>query len=242
MRASAKATARVLCFTVLIAGCTTTGGRDGASQTLAEKRMREQAATFNQTIAEGAALGCVAGLVLGALVSSRGDGQRGQGMAIGCTAGAAVGGATGYYVADKQEQYASTEERLAAMTTDLRADNQRLADLIDASHQVLVADRATLRRLEKQLAEGVITRDKTRQQLAAVDDNTRYLEQTVASLKKKQQEYAMARARSQGSAQAMDAMDAEIARLERQIAALAKDLDALILQRQAFRVSAKVGG
>lgn len=236
MRAAAKATALVLCFSLLISGCVTSGGRDEASMTPAEKRMREQAATFNQTVVEGAALGCVAGMLLGALVSGRGDGHRGQGMALGCAAGAAVGGATGYYIADKQEEYASTEERLEAMTTDVRADNQRLADLIDASRQVIAADMKTIERTEKQMAEGLINRERARNQLAAVDDNARYLEQTVANLKKKQQEYTIARASSEGSAQSVAVMDSEISRLEQQISTLEKDLDGLIQRRKVSRI------
>lgn len=204
--------------------------------TPAEKRMREQAATFNQTVVEGAALGCVAGMLLGALVSGRGDGHRGQGMALGCAAGAAVGGATGYYIADKQEEYASTEERLEAMTTDVRADNQRLADLIDASRQVIAADMKTIERTEKQMAEGLINRERARNQLAAVDDNARYLEQTVANLKKKQQEYTIARASSEGSVQSVGVMDSEISRLEQQISTLEKDLDGLIQRRKVSRI------
>lgn len=234
MRVAGKITAFILGISLLLSGCATT--RDEASMTPAEKRMREQAATFNQTIAEGAALGCVAGMLIGVLASGRGGGERGRGIALGCAAGAAVGGAAGYYVADKQEEYASTEERLEAMTTDVRADNQRLADLIDASRQVIATDTKTIERLEKQIAAGQISREKARTQLADVDDNTKYLEQTVANLKKRHEEYAIARGKTQGSKQKLATMDAEISRLEQQISVLEKDLDSLVQRRKVSRI------
>ena len=94
----------------------------------------------------------------------------------------------------------------------------------------------TIERTEKQMAEGLINRERARNQLAAVDDNVRYLEQTVANLKKKQQEYTIARASSEGSAQNVAVMDSEISRLEQQISTLEKDLDGLIQRRKVSRI------
>jgi uncharacterized protein YcfJ len=218
---------------VLATACATT---DDQNLSPAEKKMHEQAATFNQTVAEGALVGCVAGTLLGILASSRNN--RGQGAVVGCAAGAAVGGATGYAVASQQESYANEEERLNAKTEEVKADNQRLAGLIDSSRQVIASDKATIENLDKQIAAGKITSDKAKVELAKVDNNIKYLTQTVANLKKRQEEYQTARDQSaQGAGpKATAAMDAEIGTLKTQIASLEKDLDGLMARRKISRV------
>ena len=217
---------------MLVTACATTGNENLSP---AEKKMREQASTFNQTMAEGALVGCLAGTIIGILASNR---HQGKGAAMGCAAGAAVGGATGYAVASQQESYANEEERLNAKIDDVKADNQRLAGLIGSSRQVIASDKATIAALDKKLAEGKITADTAKQEIAKVDNNIKYLTQTVANLKKRQEEYQTARDESAQSAGkiATKAMDAEISTLKTQIATLEKDLDGLMARRKISRV------
>ncbi len=218
---------------VLVTACATT--EDQQNLTPAEKKMREQASTFNQTMAEGALVGCIAGGILGILASNR---HQGNGAAIGCAAGAAVGGAAGYAVASQQESYANEEERLNAKIDEVKADNQRLAGLIDSSRQVIASDKATIVALDKKLAAGKITADAAKLEIAKVDNNIKYLTQTVANLKKRQEEYQTARDESAKTAgkTATKAMDAEISTLKTQIATLEKDLDGLMSRRKISRV------
>ncbi len=225
--------ALALAMALVLGGCATA---DDPNLSPAEKKMREQASTFNQTVAEGALVGCVAGTILGILASSRNN--RGQGAAIGCAAGAAVGGATGYAVASQQESYANEEERLNAKTAELKADNQRLAGLIDASRTVIASDKAEIKSLDKKIAAGKITAEKAKVEIAKVDDNIKYLTQTVANLKKRQEEYQLARDQSAKEAgpKATAAMDQEISILKTQIASLEKDLDGLMARRKISRV------
>jgi hypothetical protein len=218
---------------LVLGACATT---DDPNLTPAERKMREQAATFNQTVAEGAVVGCIAGTILGILASS--NKNRGQNAAIGCAAGAAVGGATGYAVASQQESYANEEERLDGKIAEVKADNQRLAGLVDSSRQVIASDKATIENLDKQIAAGKITADKARTDIAKVDSNIKYLTQTVANLKKRQEEYQLARdqAAKTSPTSATAAMDAEIRTLSTQIASLEKDLDSLMARRKVSRV------
>lgn len=225
--------ALALGMALLLGACTTNG--EGTARTPAEQRMREQASTFNQTVGEGALAGCIAGAIIGILASSR---HQGQGAAIGCGAGAAVGGAAGYMVASTQETYANEEARLNAMIDDLRADNQRLAGLIDSTRTVIASDKAALDTLDKQIAAKKVTASQAKAELAKVDDNITYMRQTVANLKQREQEYMTARnkAAPEVSAQKTAAVDAEIATLQTQIATLERDLDGLVTRRKISRV------
>lgn len=222
-----------LAMALMLGACTTTS--NDTARTPAEQKMREQAATFNTTIAEGAVAGCVVGAILGILASNR---NHGSGAAIGCGAGAAVGGATGYMVASTQEKYANEEARLDAMTADLKADNQRLAGLIESSRQVIASDKAAIDNLEKQVAAKKISTAQAKTELAKVDDNISYLKQTVANLKKREEEYQVARneAAAKAGTQATAEMDQEITTLQTQIASLEKDLDGLVTRRKISRV------
>ena len=217
---------------LLLGACTTTGD---TARTPAEQKMREQANTFNQTVGEGALVGCIAGAIIGILASNR---HQGNGAAIGCGAGAVAGGATGYMVASKQETYANEEARLNAMIDDLRADNQRLSGLIDSSHTVIESDKAALAALDKKIAANTITQSQAKVELAKVDDNIKYLQQTVANLKKREAEYQTARdeAAAKASAQQTAEVDAQIATLKNQIASLETDLDGLVTRRKISRV------
>lgn len=223
-----------LATALMLGACTTTGSND-ESRTPAEQKMRDQAATFNTTMAEGAVAGCVVGAIIGILASNR---NHGSGAAIGCGAGAALGGATGYMVASTQEKYANEESRLDAMTAELKADNQRLAGLVESSRQVIASDKAAIENLDKQIAEKKIGTAQARAEIAKVDDNIAYLKQTVANLKKREEEYQTARnqAAAQAGAQAAAGVDAEISTLQTQIASLEKDLDGLVTRRKISRV------
>lgn len=228
-----KGIATVVAACVFLAACATSNV-DQSTLTPAEKRLRQQADTFNQTVVEGAVAGCAVGLLVGLLAA--GNGKKGQGAAIGCAAGAAMGGATGYYVADKQEKYANEEARLDSMTDDVRKDNQRLADMITTSRQVIAEDSKTLDSLNQKIASGKITKEKARQELARIDENTQYMQKTLAKLKEKHTEYVQAREQTNGSAQREQAMDGEISKLEKQISQLEGDINGLVQRRQVARI------
>lgn len=239
MRASAKVIAVALSASIFLSACQTTNTTksDGTPLTPAEMRMREQAATYNQTIAEGAAVGCLIGGGLGLLL---GGGKALENAAVGCAIGLGVGAGAGAYVADKQEQYANEEQQLDAMITDVQADNQRLAGLIDSVRQVIAEDTARMDQLERQLAAGKISMDQARTQMASVDENKKYLDQTIASLNERYQTYqdaAQQVAANGGVSRSQTReMDREMAQLEAQIAQLESERDSLAQRRSVSRI------
>jgi len=233
MRQFIKPIAAGLAAVLVLSGCVTT--RDYSQMTPAERKMREQADVYNQTVAEGAVLGCLVGIGIGVLASSRSN--RGQNALIGCGAGAVVGGGAGAYIANKQESYATREQQLDAMIADVRTENERLASLVTTTRQVIADDKARIDQIDGDLAAGKITLAQAKTKMASVDDNTAYLDNTLTELRKRQQTYVDAAAQTQsGSAKQNAAMQAEIATLETQIAQLQSERDALVQRRTVSRV------
>ena len=228
-----RTVALAVALSMAAAGCATNRAADRPLSP-DEQRLRQQAEVFNTTVAEGALAGCLAGTLLGILVAK----DKAAGAVAGCAAGGVAGGAGGYYVAQKQETYASAERRLDAMIAAVRQANQRLAGIVATSQRVIAADRARIEDIDRSLAANRISLDQARAQMAAVDDNRAYLEKTLAGLHEKQKTYreAAPTLRGQGSNRQAAELDREIASLETQVRALEGELGTLIERRKISRV------
>lgn len=227
-----RATAVVVGLSLLVSACAT---RDVSTMTPAERRLHEQGEDFNRTLIEGAVVGAVAGAVLGALLSSKE--HRGQGAAIGAGLGTAAGAAGGYYVAKQKERYANEEARLSAMTADVKVDNAKLMQMAATAREVMAEDRRRLEQVEQEIAAGKADQATTRQQLAGLDDNARYLQKTIGNLRKKVDEYKHA-AEAERHEKRMNtmAMDSQIQQMESQVASLEAELNQLVSRRRLTRV------
>jgi len=86
---------------LLLSACATTNA-GGEPLSPAQQQLRSQTERFNETVATGAVVGALALGILGALLA--GPRNRGEGAALGALAGAAIGGASGYYIATRNER------------------------------------------------------------------------------------------------------------------------------------------
>lgn len=216
-----------------LSACQTPPTRSSQALTPEEQRMRQQADTFNETVIEGAMVGAA---LLGVLTyMATGD----QNKALkGAAAGAVIGAGAGNYVASKQQQYASEEDRLDSMITDVRSDSAKLTRLNNSARQVIAADLAKLRRIDSALAQGKMSIEEARRETATVDDNRAYLTSTLANLKTRHEEWerVSARVRRSGDHRGADELDREIGKIERQIVSLEGEIDTLSEQRRLSRV------
>lgn len=241
MKTIARAVALSLSACVLLSACQTTGAGD-RPLTASEQRMREQAATYNQTIFEGALTGCAIGGLGGLLAGASKGKNKGRNIlvdsAIGCAVGGVIGGGVGAYVADKQEKYASKEQQLDAMISDVRDENQRLSSLIASTQQVIADDKARMDQIDRNLAAGKLTMEQAKKQMASVDDNRAYLDNTIKELHKRKDTYAEAAKQTASGANKAkaDAMNQEISTLEKQIAQLESERNSLVQRRTVSRV------
>ncbi len=211
--------AGVLCVP-LLAGCD--GGANDPGLTPEQRRIRAQRAEQDRTVGGGAVAGAVIGGLLGLAV---GGNNRGTAAAVGAVAGAALGGATGYYVARRKQQYANENQRLDAMTGDVRAENQQMAQFVADSRAVVAQDKADLARLRGEYANRRASRADLDRRIAIAEQDAQAIQQRINAARRQQGEFIQARQQTPGAAGAQ--MDAEIARLSQQIAQLEAQLNDL---------------
>jgi len=229
-----------LSITLILGGCVTHGQQPDEQLTPAEARLRQQSADFNRTIAEGVGIGALGGAALGAGIGALVTKNRGTGAligaAIGALSGAVAGGVTGSYYANKKQQYANEEQRLDSMIADISTENQKLEALNATTQQVVTENLAELDAIQGDLSAKRISRAQANQRLAQVDNERQTIALTLASLKKRRNEWqeAAAQARMDASGQQVRMLDQQIAQLEKQINAMESELDALTSRRTSI--------
>jgi DNA repair exonuclease SbcCD ATPase subunit len=212
--------AGVLCVP-LLAGCADSGAND-PSLTPEQRRIRVQRAEQDRTVGGGAIAGAVLGGLIGLAV---GGSNRGAAAAVGAVAGAAVGGAGGYYIAKRKQQYANENERLGAMTSDVRSENQNLAQYVADTRTVVAHDKADLARLRAEFTNRRASRADLDRRIAIAEQDAQAIQQRINAARRQQQEFMQARQQTPGGGGAQ--MDAEISRLSQQIAQLEAQLNDL---------------
>lgn len=171
-----------------------------------------------RTKAEGAGVGAVVGAGLGYLVGG------GKGAAIGAAAGAGVGFLVGNEIAKRKQSYASTEDFLNAEISNTEEYNRTAV----AHNQKLSQDIAVLEK-ESQTLRSQYDKGKTnkntlvakRDQLQKRLDDSKKLEETLAK------ELDVQTAILQDERKTRPANDQYIVRLEKEVAALQKNLEQL---------------
>ena len=237
-----RATAVVVAGAMLLASCAGTSGAQftdpGRPLTPAEMRMRQQTSDFNRTLAEGVAIGAVGGAAAGAGIGALAGGDnRGTSALIGAGIGAVLGSLAGYaagsYYAEKKGRYADQEQLLDAMIADARADNQKTEMLVRDSQTVAVADKQKLDQIKRDLAAKKISHEQAQKELAAVDSNRQVLESSITNLGKRRDEWRQAalEARSDANNPRVAQLDNEINKLDKQIALMQSELDAINARR-----------
>jgi hypothetical protein len=220
-------------------GCVTTPTSSGgygatAPLTPAEQRMRQQSSGLD---AKTSLQGCAAGAVAGALLGMLSDGKRSDNMMIGAAAGCAVGLAANAYVQSKRQQYQNDEQRIAAMTADVRAENARISSLIATSEEVIAADRKRLAQVNAAYRNKVISSEQARRDLAGVKANRDQMQSTVNSLKTKQQDWVEISNLERQSGTNTAQLDQEIGVLKKRISGLEQEVALMDRQINASPVA-----
>lgn len=200
----------------LVAGCVTTGQAGNSSLSPDEQTLRAQEEEFNRTVVGGVVAGAVAGALLGALL---GDDNRSA--VIGAGLGAAAGGLAGSYVANKKQQYATEQARLDSVKKDVKADNQRVEQVIATTNRVIAKNKGELELMKRQVASGTKQQSEMVSLIKKVRDNRDALSATIAKLNERKTEYYQASSTT-GTSNAGTL--AEIRKLEEQISSLENDL------------------
>lgn len=195
--------------------------------TAAEQRLRNESQALANTSAQ-ACLTVGAVSALGAYLLSRKNDRRVAGnVALAGIAGCGIGVGVNSYVQSRRQQYASNEQRLQVMIQELRADNQRLAGLVDTTRQVVAEDRAKVDAIERAMEAKHLTVAEAEKRMGSVTDNRDHLYKTLATLETKQRQWQEVSARERQGGVDTAALDREIARLEAQIGAIKKEIELL---------------
>lgn len=208
---------------LLCVGCAAVGG---GPETLTpdEQRLRQESAQLQRNMLQGGLVGAALGGLVGAVA-----GRDIVSAAIGTGAGAIAGSLGGYYVAKRQQDYASEEARIDSMIADVRQDNSELEQYILTAQRVIATDKERIAELDRQYAANEVTLEEAQTQLEGVHKNRELIAETIAGLRSKQKDYQFALEQTQEDNPTADLseMDQEVEQLKRQIALLEGDLDSL---------------
>jgi hypothetical protein len=180
------------------------------------------------------AVGAIA--ALGAnLLSNNGHRRRNTAIAglLGCGAGVAANA----YVQGQRRQYASSEDRLQAEIAEMRAENRRVAALIATTRQTISADLRHLASLNAAYHTRQVSMADARARMRKIETNRSHLQQTLASLEGKEEDWRALAAGNRRSGSDTREMDREIQRLQGQISSLERDLELLDQQIRVSPVS-----
>jgi hypothetical protein len=189
----------------------------------AEQRMREDQDRFNKTVIggvlTGAAIGAGAGLLVGVLTGANSKELR-RDVVTGAVIGGVAGGVDGYVTA-KKEQAGRNEIRAAqAAAADVRQDNQKLQAFLDSSGVVLAEGKARLAALRGDVAAKRVSAEQAHAARQREEQNIASMNATLAQAKTTRDQYTQASAKFTGPPQSKRDLDAEIARMNRQVAQL----------------------
>lgn len=195
-------------------GCATNGSVPGGSAQ-ADPRLQQQASFFSKSGFQA----CGAGVLLGFLGSKLGKGSDRQAAVTGAAACGALMGAN-YYLEGRRTQYANKEQQLQAMLADLRDDNAQLSGLLAATRRVVAEDKAKIDRVNTALVARKIDKAQAEKQLAGVDANRRQLEKSLADAEQRRNNWRQIASTERSSGTDTSQLDAELARLDQQVADL----------------------
>ena len=206
------------------------------SQPPSQPRSRpEDPNAMARTSMEGClAVGAIA--ALGANLLSD-NGHRGRNTAIAGMLGCGAGVAANAYVQGQRRQYASSEDRLQTEIAEMRAENQRVEALIATTRQEISADLQHLASLNASSQTRQVSMADARARMRGIEANRDHLQQTLASLEGKEEDWRAVAAGNRRSGSDTREMDREIQTLQGQISSLERDLELLDQQIRVSPVS-----
>lgn len=215
-----------LACALALGACQTIGG---PPLTADEELLRTQSDSF---VAENVAGGAVTGAAVGCLLlgilsiaANNNASSAGTACAIGAGVGAVVGGVDGYMNAKEAQYKANETAMMASMADDVRADNQKLAEMIETSSRVVENDRRRLQELSQKVTSKEITLEQARSEASVIRSNSEQIESILDEARKKRELYEDARGKLDTNNTAeldseIDRLNTEISRLETQLAAV----------------------
>lgn len=222
------AAALAVCVALTTTGCETLPQLGGSSApavalTPAEQQMRQDQQRFNSTVIGGVLTGAAVGAVGGALIGIlSGDNKKeiGKKAVGGAVIGGVAGGIDGYVTAKREASGNNEIRALQAAAADVRKDNQNLQAYLSSSGTVLKEGQTRLAKLRNDVAAKRVSAEQAQQARQREEQNIASMNATLAGAKKTRGQYQEASAKFSGAPAAKRDLDAEITRMNAQVAQL----------------------
>ena len=231
---------------LLLVGCQTTGDSI-ASNPLAlltpqetlelspeEKQLREDAATFRNTVFGGAltfggvtALACI----LSGKAEKPGD----------CLAPAVVGGLIGaidgYRTAKKQEAARKQVREIDLITMEIEERNANIQEMVASARKVVAQNRERINETKLQIAQQAVAEEFLKEEQKRLQSNIHVISRTIETLKKEKATYdVLAQQLAEGGGDDVEGLRSQVESMGLQIAALEMERDALEEINQTTRI------
>lgn len=195
--------------------------------TAAEKQMRADESRFQKTVIGGVIQGALIGGALGYLAALAGGAnskEAGRTAGAGAVVGGVMGGIDGYVVAKREQNGKNELKALQAAAADVRADNKKLEAFMESSSVVLNEGKERLAALKGDVDAKRISVAQAEEARKREEQNIASMKSTLAQAKKTKEDYAKASAQFKGTPQDKRDLDAEVERMNQQVAKLENNI------------------
>lgn len=152
----------------------------GTTPSSEAQQLERQVDDFNQTIAEGAMAGAAIGALAGLLL-----GDNKESAAKGAVAGAIGGTAFGYYIAGQKQKFANREQALDSLAQDLHETNRSLQAMVNTSERILAEDQRRVDKLRKQILAGEAQQVRNNELIAQLKSDRKILSKAISASKER---------------------------------------------------------
>lgn len=226
---------------LFISGCANTGSslfneNNSGSQT-ADPRLTQgnDAEFFSKSGLQACAAGAAIG-VMSCMLS--GTSNHAQCAVIAGVSACGVAMGANYYLDQRRSEYASSAERLEAMSQDIKEDTQKVIARTQTARRVMAEDRQRIERIEQEIAEQRANQASVQRELAGIDSNIGILRRDLSNMQKSITEYKEVAQleRQEASPAEVQKVEQEIEVMNQQVIALQQEVDDLYSMRSAITI------
>lgn len=222
---------------LFLSGCVTTGSSLlGGGQADSRLTTGSDAQFFSKSGFQACAAG--AGIAALACLASNSSNKTSCMIVAGiASCGIAMGG--NYYLDQRRSEFANTNERLQAYTTDIQADTQRIIQRTETASAVIQDDKKHLQTIQRQIANKQIDTEKAKAELTQIDKNIELLNKELANMHNRADNYQeiAQKERAEGAnTKEIAALDRNILNMRDKINVLKTEVDTLYSQRDAIKL------
>lgn len=226
--------ALMMAATLAITGCASTGSSmlsSGGAQPDPRLTQGSDAKFFSTSGYTACAAAAATGVLACALSNS--SNKAVCAIAAGVAAcGVAMG--ANYYLDQRRSEYKNTSDRLAAMSDDVRKDTRQVQERTQTALAVIQDDKRSLAQIQNDIKLAQLDQAAAKKDVARIDANLNVMRRDLDNMNKKVAAYREAADSEQGSKKDNKLLDAEIGKMNKQVASLQQEVDSLYDQRSAI--------